>query len=76
MREADRLIAAMAKSLGFILARTKRHFVFKHPSGATFVAPQSVSDGRALRNAEKDMRKAISNANAQRASQTAPDQQS
>jgi hypothetical protein len=76
MREADRRIAAMAKSLGFILARTKRHFVFKHPSGATFVAPQSVSDGRALRNAERDMRKAISNANARKASQKAPDQQS
>jgi predicted RNA binding protein YcfA (HicA-like mRNA interferase family) len=76
MKEANKRIVAMATSLGFILARTKRHFVFKHPNGATFVAPQSVSDDRALRNAEKDMHKAISNANARRASQKASDQQS
>jgi predicted RNA binding protein YcfA (HicA-like mRNA interferase family) len=71
MKEANKRIVAIAISLGFVLARTKRHFVFKHPSGATFVAPQSVSDDRALRNAERDMHKAISNANARRASQGA-----
>jgi hypothetical protein len=76
MKEANKRIVAMAQSLGFVLARTRKHFVFKHPSGATFVAPQSVSDDRALHNAERDMRRAISNANARKASQKASDQQS
>lgn len=75
MKETNKRIVAMAKSLGFALARTKRHFVFKHASGATFVAPKSVSDDRALCNAERDMRRAISNANARGASQNALDRQ-
>jgi predicted RNA binding protein YcfA (HicA-like mRNA interferase family) len=52
-------IKAMAERYGFSLVRQKKHFVFKHPSGAVFVCGKSASDYRAIRNAERDIRKLL-----------------
>lgn len=52
-------IKKLAEKYGFVLARQKKHFVFKHPSGAIFTCSKSCSDHRALKNAERDLRKLL-----------------
>jgi predicted RNA binding protein YcfA (HicA-like mRNA interferase family) len=52
-------IKKLAEKYGFVLVRQKKHFVFKHPSGAVFTCGKSSSDHRALKNAERDLRKLL-----------------
>lgn len=51
----------LAGKYGFVLVRTKRHAVFRHPTGGTVVCPASPSDSkRGLKQFEKDIKKALS----------------
>jgi predicted RNA binding protein YcfA (HicA-like mRNA interferase family) len=52
-------LLTMAHGYGFELARQKRHLVFKHPTGPVVVTAQSPSDHRALKNIDKEFRKAL-----------------
>ncbi len=56
-------IKKLAEQHGFVLVRQRKHFVFKHPSGAIFTCGKSCSDRRAIRNAERDLRKLLENNN-------------
>jgi hypothetical protein len=56
-KEITKLIVKLAEQYGFVLIRKSKHFVFKHPNGAIFVSGQSSSDGRALLNAERDLKR-------------------
>lgn len=52
-------VMAIAKKHGFVLARQKKHFVFKHPTGAVFVCGKTSSDRRALDNIDKEMKRVL-----------------
>ena len=52
-------LLSLAHSYGFELARQKRHLVFKHPSGSVVVTSQSPSAHRALKNTDREFRRAL-----------------
>lgn len=52
-------VLRIAKQNGFVLARQKKHYVFKHPSGAVFCCGKTLSDKRALENIEKEMKRTL-----------------
>lgn len=41
--------------------RSRKHMIFKHKSGARLVTGASISDKRALKNIESDIKKILSN---------------
>lgn len=45
--------------LGYTLARSKRHLVYKHPCGATVSVAKSGSDPRGYKNLISDARRAL-----------------
>jgi len=47
-------------SHNFTLLRDKNHQVWKHTSGAQVVVAKTISDHRALKNIERDVRKVLS----------------
>ena len=52
-------IVRIVNHYGFVLARQKNHYVFKHPSGAVFVCGKTLSDKRALENIKKEIRRVL-----------------
>lgn len=45
-------VLSIASKHGFILSRSRNHFVFRHESGAVVTCSKTASDYRALRNIE------------------------
>lgn len=45
----------------FTLIRDKNHQVWKHTSGAQVVVGKTISDARAFKNIERDIRKVLNN---------------
>ena len=54
-------VIKLASSYGFKLLRSRKHMIFKHESGARLVTGASISDRRALKNIESDIKKLLSN---------------
>lgn len=54
-------VMKLAKSYGFELLRSKKHLIFKHESGIRLVTGKSISDYRALKNIESNIKKLLSN---------------
>ena len=54
-------VIKLASSYGFKLLRSRKHMIFKHESGARLVTGASISDWRALKNIESDIKKILSN---------------
>jgi hypothetical protein len=53
-------VARLAASLGFELIRARRHAVWRHQlTGALVITSSTPSDRQALRNIERDLRRAI-----------------
>jgi hypothetical protein len=53
-------VARLAASLGFELIRRRRHAVWRHQlTGALVITSSTPSDRQALRNIERDLRRAI-----------------
>jgi predicted RNA binding protein YcfA (HicA-like mRNA interferase family) len=52
-------IVSMVEKQGFALQRQKKHYVFKHPSGKVFVCGKTVSDKRAMKNIEKEVKRLL-----------------
>lgn len=53
-------VARLAASLGFELIRARRHAVWRHQlTGAQVITSSTPSDRRALRNIERDLRRAM-----------------
>jgi plasmid stabilization system protein ParE len=51
----------LATRYGFLLHRTGKHYIWRHPDGGQVVTPRSLSDSsRGLRNIEAQMRRATS----------------
>ena len=50
---------ALLKKHNFILVRTKRHKVYRNPTGRIFVVSGSPSDWRASRNSLRDLRRLV-----------------
>jgi predicted RNA binding protein YcfA (HicA-like mRNA interferase family) len=59
MKDANKEIKLLAKRYGFVLQRQRKHFVFKHPSGAILITSKSTNDYRALRNTEREIKKIL-----------------
>jgi predicted RNA binding protein YcfA (HicA-like mRNA interferase family) len=55
-------IKKLCEKHGFKLMRSKKHFIWHHPSGAVMTTSKSASDQRAFANIDKQARKAISQA--------------
>lgn len=52
-------IKKLAGRYGFLLHRTGKHYIWRHPKGGMVVTPRSLSDGgRGMRNIEAQMRRA------------------
>lgn len=54
-------VMKLASSYGFKLLRSRKHMIFKHESGARLVTGASISDRRALKNIESNIKKLLSN---------------
>jgi hypothetical protein len=53
-------VARLAASLGFELIRARRHAVWRHQlTGALVITSSTPSDRQALRNIERDLRRAV-----------------
>jgi hypothetical protein len=59
MASVSSLVLRLAELHGYALIRSRRHLVFRHPTGATVVTASSPSDRRALRNIEARFRRSI-----------------
>ena len=59
MKDANKEILKLTKFYGYILARQTKHLIFKHPNGCVLVTGKSVSDYRASRNIEREIRKQL-----------------
>ena len=59
----DRLLAREVRKelagMGYELARSKRHLIYKHKCGATISVSKSASDPRAFKNLLSDARRAL-----------------
>lgn len=55
LRQVDRELSR----LGYQLVRSKRHLIYRHPSGATVSVAQSGSDPRGYTNLLSDARRAL-----------------
>jgi predicted RNA binding protein YcfA (HicA-like mRNA interferase family) len=50
---------SLAKRYGFLLYRTGKHYIWRHPAGGMVVTPRSMTNTyRGLRNVEAEMRRA------------------
>lgn len=58
-RNCQRELEAVATALGFVLHRSSKHLIWRHPSGAQVVCPKSPSDHRTIRNFERDCKRAF-----------------
>jgi hypothetical protein len=52
-------VLSLAAHYGYSEHRSKRHRVWKHPSGAVVTTGSTISDHRALMNIERDFRRAL-----------------
>jgi hypothetical protein len=52
-------IIALAKRYGFVLHRKKKHFIFKDGAGRTMVCGKTISDRRALKNIESELKRIL-----------------
>jgi hypothetical protein len=52
-------IIALAKRYGFVLHRQTKHFVFKDAEGRTMVCGKTISDRRALKNIESELKRIL-----------------
>lgn len=59
MKCPDRELTRAAQDRGFSLHRMSSHAVWRHPSGVQVVTSRTPSDHRALRNAIRDMDRAL-----------------
>ena len=63
MSGVDRTVPLLVRQelarLGYVLARSKRHLVYKHPSGAQVSVAKSASDGRSFGNLLSDARRML-----------------
>ena len=58
-------VARLAASLGFELIRARRHAIWRHQlSGVVVITSSTPSDRHAIRNIEREMRRAITTTNA------------
>jgi predicted RNA binding protein YcfA (HicA-like mRNA interferase family) len=57
MKASD--VKKLCEKHGFKLMRCKKHFVWKHPSGASLVTSKSASDYRALANIERNIKRLL-----------------
>jgi predicted RNA binding protein YcfA (HicA-like mRNA interferase family) len=53
-------IINLAKRYGFVLHREKKHFIFKDAAGRTMVCGKTISDRRALKNIEQEIKRILS----------------
>jgi predicted RNA binding protein YcfA (HicA-like mRNA interferase family) len=60
VKNVSKEIKLLAEKNGFVLVRKRKHFIFKHPSGAVLVASGSTTDWRALHNIESQIKKLLS----------------
>lgn len=54
-------VIKLASRYGFKLMRSRKHMIFKHESGVRLVTGASISDKRALKNIESNIKKLLSN---------------
>lgn len=47
----DRALHRRLTDMGFVLVRSKKHAVYRHPQAGTLVAARTASDHRAAKNA-------------------------
>jgi predicted RNA binding protein YcfA (HicA-like mRNA interferase family) len=59
MKDVNKEILKLAKRYGYALVRQTKHLIFKHPNGSVLVTGKSVSDYRASRNIEREIRKQL-----------------
>jgi len=52
-------IAPIMAHYGFVEVRRSRHRIWQHPSGAVVTTGSTLSDHRALKNIERDCRRAL-----------------
>ncbi len=50
-------IETLMERAGFARLRTKRHTLWRHPSGAQISTSQSPSDGNAVRQVQRELRR-------------------
>ena len=58
-RNVPGLVLKELRKLGYQLARSKNHLVYKHPSGATVSVSSTASDPRAFSNLLSDARRML-----------------
>ena len=58
-RRIPREVREELRKLGFVLARAKRHYIYKHPSGASVSVSASPSNKRAYGNLISDARRML-----------------
>lgn len=59
LNDDKRALFALTKKHGFSLHRESKHYIFKHSSGKILVAAKTVSDRRALKNVERDIKRVL-----------------
>ena len=58
-RNVPGLVRKELRKLGYQLARSKNHLIYKHPSGATVSVSGTASDPRAFSNLLSDARRML-----------------
>jgi len=53
------IIALIMARHGFVEKRSNRHRIWQHPTGAVVTTGSTISDHRALKNIERDCRRAL-----------------
>lgn len=59
-KDNRRELFALVKRYGFALHREKKHYIFKHPSGAVLTCSKSSRNRHSLANVEADIKRILS----------------
>lgn len=58
-KDNRRELFALVKRYGFVLHREKKHYIFKHPSGAMLTCSKSSLDRHRLANVEANIKRIL-----------------
>ena len=58
-RDNRKALIKLASKHGFVLCREKKHFVFKHPSGAILVCSKSSANLHTLANIQASIKRIL-----------------
>lgn len=57
--QALKFYTELVKEYGFVLVRSKRHFVFRDAKGRTFVASKTTANPRSIKNHISDLKRLL-----------------